>query len=230
MKILFNNEVLSATITAANADTSYPVVNLNDVFLKKIFKSTATSETITITFSADKVIDSIYIGFTNGSSISAGLYNSSNSLISTQAIDGTTKCATFTAVTGVRKIVITMSGGADKVYIGTICAGSAYSMPPFLPTIREPIDRSKEVWSDDGQLLKNKREWRKMLKTSHEVNRATYLEIYGLLSLNSRPVFIDVYENTKTGEYPFYGDVSISGTPTRSGDIYKITLLLTEAR
>ena len=65
MKILWENFLKDAVITANSADSAYPVSNLAHQFLEKKFMSTTTSETISIDMGATKTISMLAYGFNN---------------------------------------------------------------------------------------------------------------------------------------------------------------------
>ena len=65
MRILFDDLIHDAVITSLNADSSYPVTNLADRYLRRQYKSTRATDTITLTYTADKSIDCLFWGYTN---------------------------------------------------------------------------------------------------------------------------------------------------------------------
>ena len=65
MKILFDNEVLGATITALNSNDSYPTDNLKSPYLRKRYQTIGTTDTLTLVFSEEKPISSFFWGYTN---------------------------------------------------------------------------------------------------------------------------------------------------------------------
>lgn len=75
MNVLFDNKILNATISAENANDSYPVSNLQSDYLKQRFQSTETSDKITITFNEPIDISCLFWGWTNMTSMTVTFYD-----------------------------------------------------------------------------------------------------------------------------------------------------------
>jgi hypothetical protein len=234
MKILFDNLLWSASLSALHENTGYPVTNLRHVFLKKIFKSTAISDTVTIAFASDKIIDSCYLGFTNAASATLTLYNSSMTLLATKTIDIPTLAVSFAAVSGVRyaKIAITATSPA-LAYLGTAALGEAFTMPdPINDWTPGFVDNSTSEESDDGQYLLNKIPWLRAPVFNFFVESLTdYQEIFDLVAAVERPVFIDPFESNKSMMLPIYGIFSGGiSDPVKSDNIFTFSLNVREVR
>jgi hypothetical protein len=229
MKILFDNYSLTSTLTALHADANYPVSNLKHDFLKKIFKSTEASDTITIAFGSAKTVDCCYIGFTNATTITLTLYNSSDTVLYTQAISATYLGDTFTPVAGVSYATVAFSGSAD-IYVGNIGIGSAVTMPGHSPKlVKVQVDESSKSVSTYGQYRKNKVPWRKQTQSEHFVySYSDWNTYYGLFEDVSTPVWVDVFEETPGAINPFYADVEL-GNISRDKDQYTFVVTCTEA-
>lgn len=65
MKILWDNLLTGATITASSEDNSYPVENLYHRFLEKKFMAVSASTLVTVLFQKDKDVSMIAYGFNN---------------------------------------------------------------------------------------------------------------------------------------------------------------------
>jgi len=146
MKILFDNKLLSATVTATNEDSNYHVSNLKSPFLRRKFQSTGTTSTITATIST--TINSIFYGYTNGS-VTVRLYDGGG-LITTYA--GIVDSIDF-ADTAITYIEVDISS-ASTVYLGGLGIGKSVALDPPESFWDETFDdRSIVSESQTGQVL-----------------------------------------------------------------------------
>jgi len=230
MKVLFDNLVNTATLAALHADGSYPVTNIRHVFLKKAFRSTEATDTITVTFAADKIIDSAYLAFTNATAVTMRLYNVGGTLLSTKTIPVATLGLNFTAISAVRSVQVDLTAAVD-VYLGALGIGFAYTMPDPVHDWEPGFqDNSDFQSSDDGQNLINKVAWLGKYPMNFFVQSvAKWLEIRTLLSVMERPVFVDFFENAKSIIPPFYA-VIVPSNPSKSYNVIRFSLEITEAR
>jgi len=81
MKILFDNEVLTADITTVNSSSNYPVANLKSPYLRKRYQSTAITDTITLVFDAEKPVSSFFWGYTNLTKMSVTFKNAAGDIL-----------------------------------------------------------------------------------------------------------------------------------------------------
>lgn len=81
MKILFDNRLKVANISSFNAEDAYPARNLVSPFLRQIYRSGESTDTLNITFDEDQVIDSMFWGWTNVEQMLVGLYDGDGVLI-----------------------------------------------------------------------------------------------------------------------------------------------------
>lgn len=89
MKILFDNVLIDATITADNASANYPVSNLVHPFLHKRYqKVNTTYDTITITLSAATTMNCFFVSYSNANKIVVRFYNASSTLLRTETFSG----------------------------------------------------------------------------------------------------------------------------------------------
>ena len=149
MKILFNNLVLSATVTALTADANYPATNIQSPFLRKRFQSTNATDMLTITFSALTSINSIFYGYTNASTVTARLYNSGGLIITYTGISP----SKFFADTSVTYVEIDLIASATA-YMGGVGIGKSETLDPPESFWEETFDdRSIVSESQTGQVL-----------------------------------------------------------------------------
>ena len=81
MKILFDNKILDATISALYDSTTYPAENLKSVFLHQKFQSTENNDTLTVTFDDNVSVDSFFWGFTNMTAMEVRFYDDTDTLL-----------------------------------------------------------------------------------------------------------------------------------------------------
>jgi hypothetical protein len=233
MKILFDNLAIIATLSSAHPNSNYPVDNVINPFLKKIYKSTEISDTITMSWTSDQIIDSCFVDLTNATSATLVLKNSSGSTLKTQAITPVDIAVYFDAVSGVRSATLTFSHASDVVYLGAIGIGLAYTMPiPLSNWKKYPYDLSSKTSSLGGQVQTNKiAPLNKMIFNFKINDRDQYEEISELVGAVSAPVFFDFTNLNHIFCLPYYADIE-SGfeSPDKSDNIFSFTLTFTEAR
>lgn len=231
MRILFDNKLNSATLSALHANSLYPVTRLKDTFLKRIYKSTQPSDEITITFASEIKVDSIYIGFTNALTASVVLKSSTDTTIYSGTLNIHRGGGIITPTTGVKSAVITFSG-TENIYLGTIGIGDSYTMPdPLNDIIKGFVDNSKSYQSDDGQYAVNKIAWLRSVKASFATTDDIdlYNEIYLLFASVDRPIWLDCFENVDGALNPMYCSVEFK-VDSKNDNIYKFSFEATEAR
>lgn len=231
MRILFDNKLNNATLSSLHQNSLYPVARLKDSFLKRIYKSTENSDTITIVFASEEKIDCIYIGFTNALTASAILKGISGNTLYSGTINVQRGGGVITSTTGVKSAEITLSG-TENIYLGTIGIGDAYTMPdPLNDIIKSFVDNSETYQSNDGQYSKNKIAWLRFIKASFATvdDIDLYNEIYLLFSEVDRPVWLDCFENVNGALNPMYCSVEFKAD-SKNDKLYKFSFEATEAR
>ena len=230
MRILFDNELINAVVTYVTENPNYPLFNLKDNFLKRIYKGTDLSEIITITFSTARSIDCCYIGYTNANTATLRLYSVTSVLLDTQTVNIANNGGVFSTVENVKYCTLTL-GATANVYIGTIGIGDSYTLPdPLNNVMKDYIDNSSEYLSKDGQYAKNKIQWLKKVETDHYVlSMDDYNIIYALFADNERPVWVDIYESLDYGISPFYAKIDFKAN-NQSWRKYNFSVTSTEAR
>ena len=230
MRVLPNNLVIDSTLSATNANVSYPIANIKHYFLKKIFKATDASTTITATFDTVQNIDCCYIGYTNATVATLKLYSASSVLLATKTINVSTNGGIFSTVQGVKYVTLDLAS-ASNVYLGTFAVGDSYTMPdPDNNIIKGLLDNSTSYSSTDGQYALNKTQWLKKLELSFTiVGIDLYNEIYALFSQVDRPIWVDIYEELNNAINPYYAQVEFE-EDSQSWHKYTFKLTCTEAR
>lgn len=163
MKILFDNLLPLANLSALGVSVNYPLANLNHPFLKKKFQQTVDGSSgmpdasaLTLTWAADHTVDTIVAGYSNAKLFTLKLYDSGNTLLYTKTFTDVEMGATFTAVPGVRsaKLLLDTDIGSNPmtVYLGGLGIGVAMACPdPLYDWTPGYVDNSFGVSSLDGQ-------------------------------------------------------------------------------
>lgn len=231
MRILFDNKLLDATVSSVNANPLYPVSRLKDSFLKRIYKATAHTDTITILFAETSKIDCCYVGFTNANSMLLELKDSSENVLYSTYLNVNKGGGAFSSVSGVSKAVLTISSN-DNIFLGTIGIGDTYTMPnPINDIIKAFVDNSTVYTTSDGQYSKNKIVWLRFLKASFATvdDIDLYNEIFSLFADVDAPIWVDCFENVANVINPLYCSVEFKAD-SKSDTIYKFSFEATEAR
>jgi hypothetical protein len=217
MRILFNNLLYNATLTADTVNANYPLSNLKSDHLKKPYKATATSANITITFSAVSSVNCCYIGYTNATAAVVNLYASGGGLLKTETLDTDRGGGVFTSVSSVAYAVLTLAGTAT-IYLGTVGIGSAYKMPLMNnDVVLKPIDGSDREYSTDGQLYINRANILHQLDVTYSFeNVDTYNEILALWESLEHPAWVDPYEENTGMINPMFCDITMDDSPTQT--------------
>lgn len=193
MKILFENLLHTATLSAGGTSVNYPPTNLKHHILKKKFQQTVAisggsmsdADALTLTWAADKTIDFIAVGYTNAATLTLKLYDSSDTLLDTQVFTSPSLGKSFTAVAGVRYVKLLMhDGSADNpmtLYLGGLGIGQGYTMPyPRYEWGNGLLDNSFGDVTIDGQVSGQYVEPLRILKFSFVTpDRYVFLYILG---------------------------------------------------
>ena len=201
--------------------------------MKKIYKSSLISDSITLAWNNDKTIDCLYLGFTNATALSAEFYYGNGSLIETISLSAADLGNIFPAVPGIRSAIIYLTAPSGVVFLGTIGIGLSYSMPdPLADWVDSLLDNSAKTRSKDGQVLLNKiPPLRKLLCNFQVDDYGVYAEIKNLVAGVSAPIFCDPFELAHAKYSPFYADLDGSfQNPAKGDHIFTFSLSFVEAR
>jgi hypothetical protein len=159
MRILFNNLITLAAITANDESLNYPATpNIADTFLKRRFQSSSSTSTITILFSSDQDVNCIFYGLHNLTALTIRLKDLGGATLLTIPVSTIRDRGGeyFALTSGVRSVELDLTG-PDPVYLGGIGLGVYYQSPDFLASFSEdgsqgPVfDKSR-----DGQVSVDK--------------------------------------------------------------------------
>jgi hypothetical protein len=233
MKILFDNALEDATLTALYASPNYPVANLSHRILKKRFQSILNSDTITMSWAAAVVVNSIYVGYTNATAFVLRLYNASSTLLATISFTPSDMAKHFAAVSGVRSAQLDISNSLTSVYLGGVGIGEDYTMPdPRNDWGDGFVDKSKKEVSADGQVFGDRIEPLRMIPLNFfSAEHALYREIRDLVKPNNRivPLWVDVFESWHEEMLPMYGTLDL-GDPKKRDKKIDFSIAIQEAR
>ena len=238
MKILFDNKILDATLSANNASANYPVDNLIHRFLKKRYQHTAASfDTVTVTFSALTDIDYFFAGYTNSTQLVVRLYDSTPTLLKTDTIttglcDGVVSIK-YDQTYSVETIEIDIYGGSGT-YLGGIAAGVVENFKDPTSPWEEPyLDNTRRNSSDSGQVSRNQikplrvNNWIFRELTRDEANDKE--ELYLDYSVGAI-VWIDPFEDDNTFMEPYYATIQDAPRTNKNGRRYDQQWSFREAR
>lgn len=224
MRILFDNEIFDATLSADTVNANYPVTNLQNESVEKIYMSTTTTAVITATLSATGTVNCAYIGNTNATTATLALYDSSDTLLDTITLDTSRGGCSFTAVDSVSYVLLTLAG-SDTIYLGAFGFGDNYTTPdPQNDVVSKPIDKSTRNISNGGQLYINRVGIRHQLDITYGYQAIDkYNEILALWEDLEHPVWVDVFEENTGMINPMWCDMTMDDSPERSGGLYTWT-------
>lgn len=128
MRISYNNLLKNSTIVATNEVANYPATNLYHVWKKKLFKASATTTQITVTFSEISSISSVCLAEHNLTECTVEFYDTTDTLIDTWTLDTSFKFeAVYGDISDCKKAIVNATS-LSNVEIGLIYIGdSIYS-------------------------------------------------------------------------------------------------------
>jgi hypothetical protein len=219
MKVLFTNAAESATISATSVNTAYPISNIVHQFLRKVFKAAASSTTINIVFSAATLINCLYFGYHNLTSLVITLKNAGGVTIYTTTISNpedvfALHLGSVYSVSSI-SIVATCASGS-VVRIGGIACGTELTFPdPDSTSTYTHTDNSSSSSSPGGQILTNNfAPLRKETYTFTSISGDEFNSInlaYETIGIGAH-IWADFYESSHAPRTPMY--CVITDTPS----------------
>lgn len=237
MKVLFVNELKSATITALAPNANYPASNLVHVFAKVKYKGLGYSDTITAVLPDNVSASCFFYTYTNATSMTVRVYSNASVLLETLTVDCTYPSGAiyFPRHDNVRWIEIDVAAHvSEDIYIGGIALGLAFDFPyPNADFAKGLIGSSGRSISADGQIQDHYIEPRRSYSLSFfGVPRdETYNEIDALFKeVGSGQIWMDITESNHDVFQPLYCVTNMVESP--SGENYKVSFKInvTEAR
>lgn len=236
MKILFDNEIKDATLTALTPNANYPASNLAHVFAKLKYKGAGYDDTITATFDDNVSANCFFYTFTNATSMEVRLYSNASVLLDTITVDCTYDSGAeyFEAQTTVRWIEIDIASPvSEDVYLGGIALGMASTFPfPLANFDKDLVDNSAKTSSADGQtsylhikpLKKYALQFTNVKRTDYHPLITSFEEVGG------GHIWADITEENHAVYQPLYCTSDLMESPTRDKTNVNFKLTLTEAR
>lgn len=235
MKILFDNKVLSATITALGENANFPALNMKSQFLRLKYKGVGYSDTITVMFPRNISANCFFAGYTNAESMTVQIYSNTSVLLRTLNVvcGDDTLAEYFPDTDNVRWLVITAASAVtEDLYIGGLGFGMAHSC--FLPIAnfdKAMVSGSAQSSSSSGQVSTMYVEPRVQYKLDFAGSyRETYHELYDKFqAVDTGHIWLDITDENHSVYRPIYCTTSALQNPARDHRVsYSITA--TEAR
>lgn len=125
MKLAYDNALVNATLTDANENANYPLENLYHKWKRRVYKSTASSTTITATLEHTQDITCIGLAYHNLTSCSVRFYSALDVLLGTWTINVNNDIdMVYGDVQEVARIEFDIVSVAP-IYIGSLFAGES---------------------------------------------------------------------------------------------------------
>lgn len=235
MRILFNNEVKNATITALTPNSNYSAPSLQSQFLRLKYKSLGISDTITVQFADNISANSFFYGYSNAVSMTVKVYSNASILLETVDVDCAydNGSAFFTRHDNVRYFTIEATSiTTEDLYIGGIGFGLAYTMPDPLATIVAKLDNlSGSSSSGEGQVSNRYIEPIKIYESTFaETEKVVYYEVLNeFIEIGTGHLWVDFTENDHTFHKPIYCTSKMIDGVTKNNTV-NFSINFTEAR
>jgi hypothetical protein len=127
MRLMYDNLLSDATLSASSVNANYPAANLVHIWKKKYFLASAAYTEVTATLAASSTITAICLAYHNLSEAEAELYDDGDVLLDTWtlSVDYDTD-VTYGSQEDVKKIIFNLTS-ADTVRVGQLFAGEYIS-------------------------------------------------------------------------------------------------------
>lgn len=227
MKILFDNVLLDATLSADAASANYPVENLIHQFLYKRYQHLDPSyDTVTITLDAETDINYFFAGYSNAPQVVVRIYSGAAALLSTDTLTsiGTgTKRIKYSQTYAVKTIEIDVYGGVGG-YLGGVGAGVIEDFPDPLGDWSEPFEDNTTVTdSATGQSLRNRilplKRYTWIFKDVERSVANDYKLLYNNYGIGAI-IWIDPFEDVDDFLTPLYAKILAPPGTTKNGRRY----------
>lgn len=237
MKILFDNKMKDATITALAPNANYPASNVGHIFAKVKYKGVGYSDTITCLFDDDISVDSFWYTYTNATAMEVRLYSSASVLLDTITVNCSLDSGAeyFTQIDGVRWIEIDVSCGVtEDIYLGAVALGLAQDFPYPLSTFDKQLDdRSGKTVSSDGQTSYHYIKPLRAYELSFQKVKRNSV-FHGIVNLfeavGSGHIWVDIAEEGHSVYPPLYCTTDGLSNVSRNDDLVSFKLKILEAR
>lgn len=235
MKILYNNLLEQAALSAVNENESYPVSNLIDGFLELRFQGILSTTVITADFTTDQTVSCIALGYHNLSSGSYILKDSGGSTVLSGSLNVAydTDMTYFTATT-CRSIEITLAS-STTLYLGGLSVGVPFfieywNVNPGFSFPTQSAFTSLRGGQAIGTPAYTSEKWRATLSEITNTQRKEYKEM--IKTAKWWPCYADLYEDAHDEQRPIHAilegdDQFVRDSFSRD---YSATIVATEVR
>ena len=196
MRVLLDDIIPLALITATSQSVNYPVINLIHPFLKKRYQNTTGGATLLFNFTIPQPVNCFFIGYNNIDTLQIKI---NGVIVVTQSdVNPDIGILYLDSTYSATLIEISFFG----FYIGKISAGVYTQFPDLVAQYDTgQVDNSSFFESPDGQTLVNEIEPLRVLTYSvRELIDNSFIKKY-----RAKPLFIDLYEFAPWKEAPIYG-------------------------
>ena len=236
MKVIFKNEVKTATITALAPNANYPASNISNVFAKLKYKGLGYSDTITVSFPDNVKASGFFYTYSNAVSMTVRLYSNESVLLDTLTVDCTYDSGSvfFDEVDNLRWAEIDIASSvSEDVYLGGIAIGEAVDFPlPLINFGKAPIDKSNKTESKDCQVSHQyiRPQMSYVLPFSHVVRDEYHELIDFFLLVGSGHIWVDITEENHAVYPPLYCTSNLIEFSNRDEFYMTFKITLLEAR
>jgi hypothetical protein len=223
MKLAYDNALVTATLSEPNENANYPLENLYHKWKRRVYKSTATSTTITAVLDHTQDITCIGIAYHNLTSCSVKFYNALDALLDAWAVDVSEDIdMVYGDVQEVAKIEFLIES-IVPIYIGSLFAGESLSFSKSADQDM-PLNSSDVVTSSSDQQASGRQGtvYRSgnvsiplLTSTERKSLESAFLD-RGLIL----PFYLDLWDNSHADFLPLYGRFasSLSISHLQEGD------------
>jgi hypothetical protein len=208
MKLAYDNALVTATLSEANENANYPLTNLYHKWKRRVYKSTATTTTITAVLDHTQDITCIGIAYHNLTSCSVKFYNALDALLDTWTVDVSEDIdMVYGDVQEVAKIEFLVES-IVPIYIGSLFAGESLSFSKSADQDM-PLNSSDVVTSSSDQQASGRQGtvYRSgnvsiplLTSTERKSLESAFLD-RGLIL----PFYLDLWDNSHSDFLPLYG-------------------------
>lgn len=229
MRLLYDNKLKVATITATTASANFPLGNLMDNLLALPYKATDITVDITMIFDAPVNMNTVAFASHNATKCVISYYtlaadtsyvfrSTNETLLDTDVI--------YSADYMVEKVIVRFEG-SSIISVGSLMIGEYYTMPnpnayyaeKYVITNQRTDTQFGGVYGSDGVRLL-------VLEPSFAVvGHTEYKEILAITAslINYNPVYVDMTESNHVYKEPFYATLDMSEISTQRDSRRNVT-------
>lgn len=223
MKLAYDNALVTATLSEPNENANYPLTNLYHKWKRRVYKSTATSTTITAVLDHTQDITCIGIAYHNLTSCSVKFYDALDALLDTWTVDVSNDIdMVYGDAQEVAKIEFLVES-IVPIYIGSLFAGENLSFSKSADQDM-PLNSSDVVTSSSDQQASGRQGtvYRSgnvsiplLTSTERKSLESAFID-RGLIL----PFYLDLWDNSHADFLPLYGRFasSLSISHLQEGD------------